>query len=136
VTPRNYVVLDTDVASLIFRRRLPSGMAARLTGTVWCLTFITIGEMTLWARLRNWSPRNEAALNAWLADMIMIEASWEAARAWGQISADARQRGRTRPINDSWIAACCLADGLPLATLNTKDYADLVDHHGLTLVGA
>jgi hypothetical protein len=28
----NYVVLDTDVASLNFRRRLPAAMAARLAG--------------------------------------------------------------------------------------------------------
>src|SRR6266567_6312681 len=29
-----------------------------------------------------------------------------------------------RPHNDTWIAACCLVDGIPLATLNTKDFAD------------
>jgi len=32
-----------------------------------------------------------------------------------------------------WIAACCLVEGLPLATRNVKDYADLVDE-GLRLV--
>lgn len=25
---------------------------------------------------------------------------------------------RPRPVNDTWIAACCLVDGLPLATLS------------------
>ena len=33
------------------------------------------------------------------------------------------------------IAACCLAEGLPVATLNTKDYWDIVEHHGLTILG-
>jgi predicted nucleic acid-binding protein len=33
-----------------------------------------------------------------------------------------------------WIAACCLAEGLPLATSNVKDYEDFVHHHGLVLI--
>jgi hypothetical protein len=27
-------------------------------------------------------------------------------------------------------------EGLPLATLNVKDYQDFVDHHGLVVLGA
>jgi predicted nucleic acid-binding protein len=34
-----------------------------------------------------------------------------------------KRRGRPRPVNDTWIAACCLVEGLPLATFNTKDFA-------------
>jgi hypothetical protein len=30
----------------------------------------------------------------------------------------------------TWIAACCLARELPLATLNLKDFADFVEHEG------
>lgn len=131
----NYVVLDTDVASLTFRRRLPAGMAARLTGRVACLSFVTVAEMTQWARLRSWAPHNQAALNQWLSGLAFIEAGRAAAQTWGNLSAASRRRGRTNPINDMWIAACCLTEGLPLATLNTKDYTDFVDHHGLTLVG-
>src|SRR5208282_3227432 len=40
-----------------------------------------------------------------------------------------RATARTsRPHNDTWIAACCLVDELPLATLNTKDFADFAEH--------
>jgi predicted nucleic acid-binding protein len=35
-----------------------------------------------------------------------------------------------------WIAACCLAYEVPLATLNFKDYKDFKEHHGLHIVGA
>ena len=42
---------------------------------------------------------------------------------------------RPRPTNDSWTAACCVARGLPLATLNVKDFEDHVEHDGLVLVG-
>jgi predicted nucleic acid-binding protein len=37
------------------------------------------------------------------------------------------------PGQRAWIAACCLVNGLPLATFNTKDFADFVQH-GLELV--
>lgn len=110
-------------------------MAARLAGKVWCVTFVTIGEMTQWARLRNWSPRNQATLESWLSGLAVIDSSRAAAHIWGILSADGKQRGRTHPINDMWIAACCLAEGLPLASLNNKDFADFAMHHGLTLLG-
>lgn len=50
------------------------------------------------------------------------------------IQAQARLRGRPRPVNDAWVAACCIARDLPLATLNTKDYIDFAEHEGLTLI--
>jgi hypothetical protein len=52
------------------------------------------------------------------------------ARKWGQISA----RGRGRPQNDTWVVACCLVYGLPLATLNVKDFADFAEYEGLELL--
>lgn len=45
-----------------------------------------------------------------------------------------RDWGRPRPVNDSWIAACCLAHDLPLATFNAKDFADYASHDGLHLI--
>jgi len=79
----DYVVLDTDVASLSFRRRLPAAMIARLTGRVWCLTFVTVGELTQWMRLRNWSARNQTALEAWLSGFALVDSSHQAAQIWG-----------------------------------------------------
>ena len=110
-------------------------LSTRLADKTWCLTFVTVGEMIQWARLRNWSPRNESALGQWLTRCVMIEAGWEAARTWGYMCADGKRRRRTYPLNDSWTAACCITEGLPLATLNVKDFADVVEHHGLTLLG-
>jgi predicted nucleic acid-binding protein len=37
-------------------------------------------------------------------------------------------------VNDTWIAACCLVNHLPLATLNTKDFVDFAQYEGLRLV--
>jgi len=44
----------------------------------------------------------------------------------GRLSAAAVQRGPPWPVNDMWVAACCLTHGIPLATLNLKeDAADI-----------
>ena len=119
----NFVVLDTDVASLAFRNRLPAVMAARLVDRTWCVTYVSVGEMTQWAQLRSWGARNRGALDSWLDGFVVINAGVEAARLWGTMSGLGKLRGRSRPINDTWIAACCLAEGLPLA-----------EQHGLDLI--
>jgi predicted nucleic acid-binding protein len=41
--------------------------------------------------------------------------------------------GTTEAQNDTWIAACCVRHGVPLVTLNTKDFALFVQHDGLVL---
>jgi predicted nucleic acid-binding protein len=101
-------VLDTDVASGSFRGRLPPRLAARLVGRQPILTFVTV-ELAQWTKLRHWGPRNIAVLEDWLADKPVIPGSRAIAALWGDLSAAAIQRGRSRPVNDTWIAACCLA---------------------------
>jgi predicted nucleic acid-binding protein len=78
-------------------------------------------------------PRNRRSLDTWLDHFLIVNSSSRAAHLWGEIAGAGKRTGRTRPINDTWIASCCLAESIPLATLNLKDYADLVDH-GLTLI--
>ena len=71
-----------------------------------------------------------------LASRIAVLPGDEAVAAtWGRLSAAAIRRGRPRPVNDMWIAACCLTHSVPLATLNLKDYEDFNQHHGLRILG-
>jgi predicted nucleic acid-binding protein len=128
------VVLDTDVSSLSLKHRLPSPVLTRVIGKQPCITFVTLGELTQWAELRQWGRRNRDALESWLGGVIMLPYSEDVARTWGRISASAIQRGRARPANDTWIAACALTYGLPLATLNGKDFKDFAEHEGLNLI--
>ena len=72
-------------------------------------------------------------LSRWLSGIPVLPGDEDVATTWGQLSAAAVERGRPRPVNDTWVAACCLTHGLPLATLNVKDYLDFRGHHGLTL---
>ena len=64
----------------------------------------------------------------------VIPGSKAIAAVWGGLSAAAIQRGRPRPVNDTWVAACCRGYQLPLATFNLKDFKDFAGYHGLRLL--
>ena len=128
------VVLDTDVASRAFKGLVAAPLAARFVGRQPVVTFVTVGELAQWVSLRNWGSRSRTSLEDWLSNKPVIAGSKTVARLWGDLSAAATKRGRPRPVNDTWIAACCLAYDLPLATMNLKDFADFADHDGLTLI--
>lgn len=129
----DYIALDTDVASNLIKRHLPPALLAKLARYAPCVTFVTLGELTEWAIVRGWGRRNIAVLDRWLATVPVLGYDEDVARRWGRLSAHARRAGRPRPVNDMWNAACCLAENLPLATLNVKDYQDFAEH-GLKIV--
>ena len=70
----------------------------------------------------------------WLGHVVILPCDLRVSYTWGQLAAAAQLRGRKRPVNDMWIAAVSLANGIPLATRNIKDYADFSEHHGLVLL--
>lgn len=131
-----YVVLDTDVTSRLIKRQLSGPLAARLTGATLCVTFVTVGELWQWAAMRSWGPRTRDELEHWLDRVVVLDSDDATSRTWGAISAAARRRGRPRPMNDSWIAACCLAHGFPLATFNVKDFEDFARYDGLRMIAS
>lgn len=128
-----YVVLDTDVVSRIYKGTLPPPLVRHLTGYATCVTFVTIAELEQWVTLRSWGKQRATGLWQWLNSMPHLGCDDDVAHTWGRLSAHARMRGRPRPTNDMWNAACALTEGLPLATLNSKDYADF-SAHGLTIL--
>ena len=130
------VVIDTDVASQITKDRLSESMASQLAGHTLCLTFVTVGELTRWAEISNLGTRGRTALMEWIGGRAVLGYDIHVATRWGRVMAAGDRRGRTRPKHDTWIAACCLEAGLPLATNNVKDFADLEAEEGLTLITA
>ncbi len=68
--------------------------------------------------------------------LIVLPYGEAVSESWGRLAARAQQRGRPRPVNDMWIAACCIAEDVPLLTLNRKDFDDFARFDGLRLLGA
>jgi toxin FitB len=128
------VVLDTDVASGILRGRVSRRLLALLAGKTWCVSFVTLGELTKWTILRSWGPRRLADMADWQRGVVLLPFDRAVATTWGELQARSQNRGRPRPVNDTWIAACCLVNRLPLATFNTKDFADFAQYDGLDLL--
>ena len=85
--------------------------------------------------VRSWGPRKLAELADWRHHVVTLPYSELVAVRWGELQAHAERRGRPRPVNDTWITACCLVRNLPLATLNLKDFKDFADHDGLRVIG-
>lgn len=130
------VALDTDAASRLYRGRkhVDADMARLLAGKSIALSFITVGELYLWAELRSWGERRRQELEAWLDRVPVLVSDNLVASKWARLTAAARRRGRPRPANDTWVAACCLANEVPLLTYNRDDFEDFWRYDGLMLV--
>jgi predicted nucleic acid-binding protein len=130
----SFVVLDTDAASHLFRGRVSEALRRHTLGSTLAVTFVTVGELTKWTLVRHWGPQRLATLQTFLSDVVVLPDSPRVALTWGDLQAQAQLRGRPRPTNDTWVAACCLVRDLPLVTFNRKDLEDFADHDGLRLL--
>ena len=128
------VVIDTDVASRLHRRDVPPEVARVLVGATIVMTFVSVAELLQWPELRSWGEPRRRRLEAWLTGIPVLPYDPDVTRTWAGLSARAQRRGRPRPINDTWVAACCLSAKLPLITLNRKDFEDFERHEGLVLL--
>lgn len=106
------IVLDTDVASLSYKGRLPASLAARLVGHEICVTFVTVGELARWAEKRHWGTRARTELVTWLGHRIVLPYDERVAWKWGQLSvlssgAAGPARSMTRGSQRAaWSLAC------------------------------
>jgi toxin FitB len=130
------IVLDTDVVSLYRAGRLPAWFARQVVTDDISIAFATAGELWKGALVKRWGAARRGGLDLWLSRRTVLPADALTAKIWGELMAAAQRRGRPRPLNDSWIAACCIEGGLPLLTLDRRDSADFAEHGGLVLLGA
>ena len=129
------IVVDTDVASKLIKRQEPEWVRRALVGNRVWLTFVTVGELSKWAEIRSWGPQFRTRVDAWVLEKPVVPWNDSIATTWGQIAARAQLRGRPRPQNDTWIAACCIDLGVGLVTLNRRDFIDFAEHERLVLLG-
>lgn len=95
---------------------------------------VTVAELLMWTEIRPLGERRRRQLEAWLDLQPVLPPGRLVSESWARLTARSRQRGRPRPVNDTWIAACCVAYEVPLATLNRADFEDYERHDGLRLL--
>ena len=130
----NAVVLDTDTVSLYRNGRLPVSQIRQVHSKLIRVTFVTVGELHQWALVQRWGTTTRGGFELWLSKITVLPYDAMVARTWGAIAAGAQLRGRRRPANDTWVAACCIDAGLPLLTQNRRDFSDFAEHEGLMLL--
>lgn len=121
-----YVVLDTDVASLSFKDQLPGEWEACLRGRVSVVSFVTVAELRQWAEVHGWGLRRRSAMGEWLGRRAVIDSDHAVSQLWGGVVRSGDQDASVTAVNDTWIATSCLAAQMPLATRNVKDFKDFL----------
>lgn len=121
------LVVDTDVASFIFKWHLD--FAPRyveiLRGSELVISFMTQGEMRLWALHAKWGHRRSQLLENYLSDFSVLHSDSILSSTWASVKNESINKGRQISSSDAWIAATALVLSAPLVTNNPKDYRHL-----------
>jgi tRNA(fMet)-specific endonuclease VapC len=117
-------MLDTDISSYIMKRSHDS-VLRRLqkvaVGDV-CISAITKSELMYGVQASPRRQQDQAALDAYLRYVVVLDYPDQAALHYAQIRADLRLRGTMIGANDLLIAAHARCLGLTLVTNNTREF--------------
>lgn len=80
------------------------------------IPFFVLGEMMVGFSSGPHSEKTLREFDDFLSLTRIIECGREVADYYGKIFADLKRKGSMIPVNDIWIAACCLAHDVNLAT--------------------
>ena len=117
------LVLDTDVASLMWRNAIPWQLDRQLIGLTLGVIFVTLGEAFAGAYSAHWGIGSAAFVRTTSTPSTL--STGRDPEAYGFLRGEASAAGYTLGSNDCWIAACCVSHGLPLLTRNRKHFEPL-----------
>lgn len=118
-------MLDTDTCSYIMKRTsdiLLSRLQKVPLDEV-SISVITKSELLYGVEVSPRRQQDEAALNAFLNYVEVLDFPDHASIHYAEIRADLKKNGRMIGANDLFIAAHARATGLTLVTNNTKEFA-------------
>jgi tRNA(fMet)-specific endonuclease VapC len=117
-------VFDTDISSYIMKRsheyvlrRLQKVPVGDL-----CISAITKSELMFGVQVSPRAQQDQAALDAYLRHVLVLDYPDEAALHYAQIRADLKLRGSMTGANDLLIPAHARCLGLTLVTNNTREF--------------
>jgi tRNA(fMet)-specific endonuclease VapC len=117
-------MLDTDISSYVMKRS-HDAVLKRLqkvpVGDV-CISVITKSELMYGVEVSPRRPQDQAALDAYLRHVEVLEYPDEAALHYAQIRAALKVTGTMIGANDLFIAAHARCLGLTLVTNNTREF--------------
>jgi len=117
-------MLDTDTCSYVMKRSsdaLLKGLRKTSVSDV-CISVITKSELQHGVEISPRRQQDEAALEAFLRYVEVLDFTNEAAPHYAQIRAYLRARGTMIGANDLLIAAHARSLGLTLVTNNTREF--------------
>lgn len=120
------ILLDTDVFSFLLKRGETRAelYSPYVKNKTIALSFVSVGELYVWAATRGWGPKKLAEFEETLKSTVIIPYDLELCRVYGRVKAGL-PKGRTVPGNDLWIAVCAIRHSIPLLTHNRKDFESI-----------
>jgi tRNA(fMet)-specific endonuclease VapC len=127
------VLLDTDVFSF-FLKTADTRAALyhpHIRGKTIVLSFVTVGELYVWAVRRRWNAKRLASFEQRLHSVVIVPYDLELCKIYGRVRAALLDKGVPVACNDLWIASSALRHSIPLVTHNSKHFAAI---RGLDLI--
>jgi len=117
-------MLDTDTCSYIMKRSNDAVLKRLQTVPVSevCISVITKSELLFGVEVSPRRQQDEAALNAFLRYVEILDFPDEASPHYARIRADLKKQGTMIGANDLFIAAHARSLGLTLVTNNTREF--------------
>lgn len=126
------VVVDTDVASFVFKRDSRSALyEPHLDNQFMIISFMTLAELRLWALISNWGANKNADFEKYLRRYSIKQSTPVLCQMWAEIKDYGRRTGANIATADAWIAATALFLDVPLVTHNAADFQNV---QGLTII--
>ena len=95
------------------------------------VSFMTLGELALWAHRRSWGAERRKRLSQYLSNFSICHSDEQLCETWASIRHQAFTSGSPVDVADAWIAATAVYLDVPLVTHNRRHF----DHiEGLRLV--
>ena len=129
------LVLDTDIASYLFKRS-PHAQPFRtlLQGRPLALSFMSVAELYKWTVKRNWGSAKVRQLENAMKRYVVIPFDNDLAWTWARITAACENDGRPMSTADAWVAATAVRHSLELVSNNLPHFEAAEQLCGLRLV--
>jgi tRNA(fMet)-specific endonuclease VapC len=117
-------MLDTDICSYVMKRSHDALLRRlqKVPVSDVCVSVVTKSELLYGVEVSPRRQQDEAALNAFLNYVEVLDFSDDASSHYAQIRAQLKKSGKMIGANDLFIAAHARSLGLTLVTHNTQEF--------------